>query len=73
MTFKEFFDPHNVDHIAEYGYLQIKGYWRKGFIPDDVELTPMHFVEALEVMALAWIRISFTDETLREIAEKMDA
>lgn len=73
MLFKDFFDPHNVDHIAEYGYLRIRGHWRKGFIPADVEVTGNFHIECMDALSMAWVHATFSDAKLRKIADKMDA
>lgn len=52
----DWFDPTNTTHIREYRYLQQNGYWREGFIPNNIEFSSLWYVELMSIMTNVYVQ-----------------
>lgn len=54
MPIEDWFDPHDVGHIRAWEYLNRRGVWPEGFIPEYVDMSAVWSVAIANKMARAW-------------------
>jgi hypothetical protein len=67
MTFSEFFNPYDLDHILAFDTVQQTGSWPKDFIPENIQGQPQYFtIEAAGLLAQAYVKQAKEDNHFRE-------
>ena len=51
MDFNEWFNVNNKEHIEAFIYCRNHGHWPDGFIPENVELSSIWYIQVLEKIA----------------------
>ena len=57
ILFRDWFDPHDVDHLAAFLYLTNTGVWPEGFIPDNVHMEHLWVAEITGEMAAEYAKL----------------
>jgi hypothetical protein len=60
--FIDWFDPYDIYHIRAFRHLCNTGYWPKGFVPDDVDMSNTWQFDAVAKLADAWISHKLDNE-----------
>lgn len=57
----DWFDPTNIDHIKAYSYLQSKGMWPPGFLPEGIEIPQGWSIRIMDKIVEQYIREKLND------------
>lgn len=63
MNIVEWFDPHNIEHIKAYKYLESVGHWPVGFLPENIIINSMWSMQIREKMADEWLKFMIDKST----------
>lgn len=55
VSFIDWFDPHDVEHMKAYKHLNTVGMWPKGFIPDNVVMGSNWNILLINKLADCWL------------------
>jgi hypothetical protein len=60
--FSDWFDPYDIYHVRAFNHLCKTGYWPKGFIPDNLEMSSIWQYEVVAKLADAWTKHMIENE-----------
>lgn len=64
MNITDFFDPNDPEHVKAYETLEKTGSWPEGFVPVEVEFSPVWQIEILNMLAKCWVKHVMNDQSI---------